>query len=284
MKDYNKNGRGKYGEHYMPHFVVEIVTEIMAGDPETDSFSIYGVVSYPPFKLDFSKLENKFETLTGASGRFFAGVPNIPNEDRDKNKMAVYMLFLKHIISSLNVKGKVAVVVPTGFITAQSGIEKKIREKLVNEKLVKGLVSMPDNIFANTVTGVSVIFIERSNQDKVILVDASKLGQKVKKGKNQKNMLSADDRQKIISAFAGKEPADNFSVVLSFDEIKDKNYSLDAEQYFDINSEYSEITSEEFQQKMDDYQANLHNFFEQGKKLESEILENLKQLSSTKPL
>ncbi|WP_415623958.1 N-6 DNA methylase [Listeria monocytogenes] len=39
--------------------------------------------------------------------------------------MAIYLLFIQHIIYSLNNTGKAAVVVPTGFITAQSGIEKK---------------------------------------------------------------------------------------------------------------------------------------------------------------
>ena len=74
--------------------------------------------------------------------------------------MSIYLLFLQHIIYSLSDKGKAAVVVPTGFITAQSGIEKKIREKLIDEKMLKGVVSMPSNIFATTGTNVSVIFIE----------------------------------------------------------------------------------------------------------------------------
>ena len=40
------------------------------------------------------------------------------------------------------------IVVPTGFITAQTGIDRKIREKLVDEKILAGVVSMPSNIFA----------------------------------------------------------------------------------------------------------------------------------------
>ncbi|KAA6322751.1 hypothetical protein EZS27_027733 [termite gut metagenome] len=39
--------------------------------------------------------------------------------------------------------------------------------------------------------------------------------------------------------------------------------------------EYSEITPKEFQQKITDYQANLQSYFEEGKKLEGEILQNL---------
>ena len=93
---------------------------------------------------------------------------------------------------------------------------------------------MPSNSFANTGTNVSVLFIDKTNQDKVILVDASKLGEKVKEGKNQKTILSKEEEQKIIDAFRNKEAIDALSVVASYDEIKEKNYSFSAGQYFDI--------------------------------------------------
>ena len=45
--------------------------------------------------------------------------------------MAIYLMFIQHILYSLKDNGKGAIVVPTGFLTAQSGIEKKIREELI---------------------------------------------------------------------------------------------------------------------------------------------------------
>lgn len=69
--------------------------------------------------------------------------------------MEIYQLFLQHIIFSLKPGGKAAVVVPTGFITAQSGIDKGIREHLVKNRMLAGVVSMPSNIFATTGTNVS---------------------------------------------------------------------------------------------------------------------------------
>jgi type I restriction enzyme M protein len=242
------------------------------------------IVSNPPFKLDFSDWQNEVETLPNATERFFAGVPNIANKDKDK--MAIYLLFIQHIIFSLSEKGKAAVVVPTGFITAQNGIEKKIREKLVNNKWLKGVVSMPSNIFAATATNVSVIFIDKANTGKVVLADASKLGTKVKDGKNQKTFLSKDDEQKIINAFKPSlqeadeavSPIENFSVVLNYDEIKAKNYSFAASQYFDIKIEYTKITHAEFKKKMKKHTDNLQEFFKQGEKLQGEILKQMKHL------
>ena len=45
---------------------------------------------------------------------------------KDKKKMEIYLLFIQHIMYSLSARGKAAIVVPTGFITAQAGIEKKV--------------------------------------------------------------------------------------------------------------------------------------------------------------
>jgi type I restriction enzyme M protein len=73
--------------------------------------------------------------------RFFAGIPKVAKAK--KESMAIYLLFIQHIMHSLSENGKAAIVVPTGFITAQSGIEKKIREKLVKQGWLRGVVSMP---------------------------------------------------------------------------------------------------------------------------------------------
>ncbi|TOM45668.1 SAM-dependent methyltransferase, partial [Vibrio parahaemolyticus] len=133
------------------------------------------IVSNPPFKLDFSDFRDELDSKENKE-RFFAGIPKI--KAKAKDKMEIYQLFLQHIIYSLKPGGKAAVVLPTGFITAQSGIDKKIRQHLVDNKMLAGVISMPSNIFATTGTNVSILFIDDSNKDKVVLVDASNLGQK----------------------------------------------------------------------------------------------------------
>lgn len=235
------------------------------------------IVSNPPFKLDFSKWRDDLDTKEN-SKRFFAGIPKVAKVK--KQSMAIYLLFIQHIIHSLSNKGRAAVVVPTGFITAQSGIEKKIREKLIDEKMLKGVVSMPPNIFATTGTNVSVVFIDKTNsEDKVVLMDASKLGKKIKlDGKNEKTVLSAEEEELIIKTFNKKEQLDELSVIATYDEIKEKNYSFSAGQYFDIKIEYVDITKDEFDKKMSEYQKNLSEYFKESKKLEDQIFEQLKGL------
>ncbi|MDD3662742.1 MAG: class I SAM-dependent DNA methyltransferase [Candidatus Pacebacteria bacterium] len=235
------------------------------------------IVSNPPFKLDFSKWRDDLDTKEN-SKRFFAGIPKVAKAK--KQSMAIYLLFIQHIIHSLSNKGRAAVVVPTGFITAQSGIEKKIREKLIDEKMLKGVVSMPPNIFATTGTNVSVVFIDKTNSDdKVVLMDASKLGKKIRlDGKNEKTVLSTEEEELIFKTFNKKEQIEDLSVIATYGEIKEKNYSFSAGQYFDIKIEYVDITKEEFDKKMSEYQKNLSEYFKESKELEGQIFEQLNNL------
>ena len=230
------------------------------------------VVSNPPFKMDFS--ENR-EKIAAMPARFWAGVPNIPA--KKKESMAIYTLFIQHVINSLKSKtGKGAIVIPTGFITAKSGVEKKILEKIVESKIVYGCVSMPSNVFANTGTNVSVLFFDNAkNHDKVILIDASKLGEDYKERKNKKRRLREEDIELIINTFNEKKDVEDFSIAVSYEEIKEKKYSLSAGQYFDIKIEYIDMTPEEFETKMKEYQKELQEYFEEGEKLQKEIMEQL---------
>lgn len=231
------------------------------------------IVSNPPFKLDFSDYSADLDTKAN-NERFFAGIPNVPK--KKKESMAIYLMFLQHIMHSLSAKGKAAIVVPTGFITAQSGIDKKIRQKMVESKMLAGVVSMPSNIFATTGTNVSILFLDATNTGDVVLIDASNLGTKVKEGKNQKTQLSETEEQQIIDVFNAKEAKDDFSVVVSYDDIIAKNYSLSAGQYFEVKIEYIDITHADFTAKLNDYEKNLSNLFEVSKTLEIEIQSNLK--------
>lgn len=346
IKDYNKDGGGKYAEYYTPHAVSKIMAAILVDkefsnvtcyDPAAgsgtllmnlaheigeDRCTIYSqdisqksssmlrlnlilnnlvhsiqniiqgntlvtpyhkeddklmtfdfIASNPPFKLDFSDFR---ETLGSKENqaRFFAGIPNVPTKDKDK--MSIYLLFIQHIMFSLSAKGRAAIVVPTGFITAQSGIEKKIRERLVESKMLRGVISMPSNIFATTGTNVSILFIDKTNiKGDIVLMDASKLGTKVKEGKNQKTVLSLDEEQRIIDTFNKHEAVEDFTVVVSYEDIKAKNYSFSAGQYFDVKIEYTDILPAEFEAKMTGFKTNLDKLFAESGDLEVEIKKQL---------
>lgn len=236
------------------------------------------IVSNPPFKLDFPEYR---ETLATDSIRFWAGVPNaVKKVDPTKPKMAIYTCFIQHVLNSLKPNGKGAIVIPTGFITAKSGVEKRILQRIVDEHWVYGVVSMPSNVFATTGTNVSVLFFDKSAKtDKVILIDASKLGEEYKEGNNKKSRLRDFEVEQIVHTFRNCETVDDFSVAVTYDEIKEKGYSLSAGQYFDIKIDYVDITEEEFNQRMNNFKSTLKAQFAESHRLEEEILKQLESIT-----
>ncbi|XMB85436.1 class I SAM-dependent DNA methyltransferase [Mycoplasmatota bacterium WC44] len=231
------------------------------------------VVSNPPFKMDFSDTRQQVAAMPA---RFWAGVPNTPK--KKKESMAIYTLFIQHVINSLKSSGKGAIVVPTGFLTAGSGVEKKILHKIIDDHIVYGCISMPSNVFANTGTNVSVLFFDNSKQNNdVVLIDASKLGEDYQENGLKKKKLREEEINKIIRTFVDKEEIDDFSIIVSYNDLKEK-YSLAAGQYFDIKVDYIEINETDFNEKLSqsiDQLLELHNL---GVKLDSEITDNLKSL------
>lgn len=232
------------------------------------------IVSNPPFNMDFSDNQPELASQKHAE-RFFAGVPNVPKNNKDG--MAIYQLFIQHIIHSLSAKGKAAIVVPTGFLTAGSGIPKKIREHLVNEKMLRGVISMPSNIFATTGTNVSILFLDRENMDgKVILMDASKMGTKEKlDGKNQRTVLSQDEIDRIINTFNAGKPDEDFCVSVTYDDITAKKCSFSAGQYFEVKIDYTVLTQEQFTEEITGFTTRLSKLFAESRRLEDEIKQQL---------
>lgn len=253
------------------HYMVE-------HEPDSGLKRFSYITMNPPFKTDFSATRDRIEQKWQDTNRFFAGIPKIPKAK--KASMAIYLCFLQHAMYSLKEDGKAALVVPTGFLTAKSGIELSIRQKMVDTGMLKGVVQMPSNIFANTGTNVSVVFLDRANKsDDVILIDASKMGEKVKEGKNQKTVLRDHEVSQIIDTFLNRDVIDDFSVVVPFEDIKEKNYSFSAGQHFEIKIEHVDISGEEFEMKIRKYKEVLNNLFNESNNLQDEIEKQLRSIS-----
>lgn len=253
------------------------------GDSSSGIKTFDYITSNPPFKMDFSStrdtIENKWAESEENDGikRFFAGVPKEPPKKKDS--MAIYLCFIQHILWSLNKNGKAAIVVPTGFITAQSGIPKKIRKTIIDNNWLKGVISMPPNIFANTGTNVSVVFIDKANNDnEVILVDASTFGEQINKGKNKKTNLRPFEVEKIENTFINQEVVEDVSVKVEIEDIKENNYSFSAAQYFEIKLDFEEISENEFNNKIDSYQKELNELFKKSNELDTNINNRLKEI------
>lgn len=358
IKDYNKDGGGKYAEYYTPRSIALIMARLLVGnqedlrsiecyDPSAGSgtllmalahtigenrCTIYSqdisqksskmlrlnlilnnlvgslpniiegdtllnpyhkdkkgalkqfdfIISNPPFKLDFPDTR---DTIAKDKLRFWAGVPNIPPKiDPNKPKMEIYTCFIQHMINSLKEKkGRGAIVVPSGFITSKSGIKKKILQKIVDEKIVYGCVVMPSNVFATTGTNVSVLFFDKSQtHDRVVLIDASKLGESYKDGNNQRTRLRPNEIDKIVDTFIGAAPVEGFCSCPTYDEIVKKGYSLTAGQYFDVKIEHIDITEKEFSNRIKLINKSLDSIYKESAPLQKRISSSIQKIQLVK--
>lgn len=151
--------------------------------------------------------------------------------------MAVYQTFIQHILASLSENGKAAIVVPTGFTSADTGIAKGIKQELVDNEWLVGVIHMPSNIFANTPTSVSIIFIDKSKQEEVMLIDGSHLGKKIKLDEGQRTVLNEEERKKLIETFKERKQEEEFSALVTNTDIKELNYTISAGHYIELKEE-----------------------------------------------
>ncbi len=91
--------------------------------------------------------------------------------------------------------------------------------------------------------------------------------------------IPRSEQQRIIYTMNLKQAQEDFSVVVKAEEVIAKNYSLSAGQYFEVKIEYTDITAEEFEAKMNGFKSNLDKLFTESKTLEKKIQ---KQLSGLK--
>jgi type I restriction enzyme M protein len=152
------------------------------------------MLANPPFGVEWKKVKDEIESEAelGYGGRFGAGLPRINDGS---------FLFLQHMISKMEpVEGKGArlAIVFNGsplFTGAAGSGESRIRQWILENDLLEGIVALPDQLFYNT--GISTYFWILSNRkvaalrDKVILLDAREQWEKMRK--------SLGDKRKQIS-------------------------------------------------------------------------------------
>lgn len=237
------------------------------------------IVANPPFKMDFSTARDQIEAQWNEAERFFAGIPKVPL--KKKTGMASYTLFLQHVIYSLKADGRAAVVVPAGFLTAKMNIEKKIRQRLVDQRLLRGVILLPPNLFSNTATNVAIIFIDKSHDNKEIgLIDASGLGEMIKVSGRRKRTLSDQDVEMIVDTFIHEKDMNDFSIVVPAKEVAENDYILSAGRYFHQNDQGIQMDQKTFLDLIDSHQRRLNQLYEEGHQLEDAIKKMLEDLKN----
>ncbi|WP_418358876.1 type I restriction-modification system subunit M [Shewanella basaltis] len=173
-------------------------------------------------------------------GRFTWGIPPEKNGD---------YTFLLHIITSLKSTGKGAVILPHGVLF-RGNAEANIRENLIKQGYIKGIIGLPANLFYGTGIPACIIIIDKEHAQKAVLsnesattgeIDIAIAGRSIfmidaSKGfikDGNKNRLRSQDIHKIVDVFNKGIELERYSRLVGIDEIAANDYNLNIPRYID---------------------------------------------------
>ena len=188
----------------------------MASETEVRAFDF--VVANPPFS---HKAWGSGLTRANGYGRFSLGMPPEKNGDYG---------FLLHAITSLKSTGSGAVILPHGVLFRNK--EAEIREKILKQGYIKGIIGLPTNLFYGTGIPAAIIVLDKSaaSADRpVFMIDASRGF--VKDG--NKNRLRERDIHKITDVFSPQIEMPGYSRLVPFAEIRRNDFDLNIPRYID---------------------------------------------------
>ncbi len=141
--------------------------------------------------------------------------------------------WLMHILKALKSDGKAAVILPHGVLF-RGNAEATIRESIIKKHWIKGIISLPANLFYGTGIAACVLVIDKegaANRQGIFMIDASRGC--VKDG--NKNRLRERDIYRIITTFNEQITTDpKYARFVPNDEIEKKNgYNLNITRYID---------------------------------------------------
>ena len=207
------------------------------------------VVANPPFSLDKWGSE---KADADKFNRYWRGVP-----PKTKGDYA----FISHMVeTALPKQGRVVVIAPHGVLFRASK-EGKIRQKLIEENLLDGVIGLPPNLFPSTSIPVALLIFDRSresggvNQKRkdVMFIDASR---EFQSGKNQ-NALLDENIDKIVATYQARKDVDKYAHAAPPEEIVENDFNLNIPRYVDTFEEEEEIDIAEVQQEIEDLESEL---------------------------
>ena len=180
------------------------------------------VIANPPFSQNYTKTGMKFKE------RFVFGWSPETGKKGD-------LMFVQHMIASLNSKGKMAVIMPHGVLF-RGGAEKDIRKGIVEAKLLEAIVGLPPNLFYGTGIPACVLVINKNREDDgngIFFINADK---EYKEGKNQ-NSLRPEDIEKISYVYKNKIEIPKYSRLVPLQELEEEDFNLNIRRYVDNSPE-----------------------------------------------
>lgn len=175
------------------------------------------ILANPPFSQNYSKTGMKFKE------RFHTWMP-------ESGKKADLM-FVQHMVASLKVDGKMAVVMPHGVLF-RGGNEKDCRERLITSGLLDAVIGLPAQIFYGTGIPAAILVIDKAGADKregVLFINADR---EYFEGKAQ-NRLRQEDIEKISHTYRERLELPKYSRIVPVQELREEDWNCNIRRYVD---------------------------------------------------
>jgi type I restriction enzyme M protein len=184
------------------------------------------VIANPPFSQNYSRATMQFPQ------RFRYGFAPESGKKAD-------LMFVQHMITSLKDKGVMATIMPHGVLF-RGGAEKAIREGIIKDGIIEGIIGLPPHLFYGTGIPACVLVVNKNKpkelKDKIFFINAdAEYGE----GRNQ-NYLRPEDIEKITFVFENKIEIAKYSRLAAIKEIEENDFNLNIRRYVD-NSPDPEI-------------------------------------------
>jgi type I restriction enzyme M protein len=177
------------------------------------------VIANPPFSLE---KWGEDIWISDPFGRNFAGLP--PSSSGD-------FAWVQHMVKSMaDVSGRMAVVLPQGALV-RKGAEGEIRRKLLEMDLIEAVVGLAPNLFYGTGLAACILVLRSrkspKHKRKVLIADGSRL---FGRGRAQ-NYLEPENATDILAWYRGFTDVQDSARVVSLDEIKAEDWTLNISRY-----------------------------------------------------
>ena len=188
--------------------------------------------------------------------------------------------WIQHMIYHLAPNGKIGLVLANGALSTQTGGEDLIRQKIVEDDLVEGIIALPSQLFYSVSIPVTLWFItkNKAQKGKTLFIDARQMGHMVDRKHRD---FSEEDIQKLTKTFedfqADKlENVKGYCFVAGLEDIKNNDYILTPGRYVGIADDEDEDVV--FEDKMGNLTSELGELFVKSDKLQDEIVDVLGKL------
>lgn len=217
---------------------------IMQGDTLRDPKILAGgeiakfdcVIANPPFSLE------KWGSIEWSSDKYSRNIWGTPSDSCGD------YAWIQHMIKSMaGGNSRMAVVMPQGVLF-RGNEEGNIREKLVKSDKVEAIVTLGDKLFYGT--GLSPCFLIIRNlkpaehSARVLMIDATKILTQ----KRAQNVLEEKDVDRIYELYKNYEDVEDYSKVVTLEEIASKDFNLSPNRYIVYHKEeirpYNEVLAE----------------------------------------